>query len=507
MNEAGKVMGNGSERIVKDEKTGEQESPKEGFRRFIKDLTSPRLLLYKIIYFLNLAAIVILWPQFTVHQAALGLSIAHTGIFSTVESSFNIFTPFLGGFVADKIGNYKIILILSSVLTSVLAFLHTLVPSATVSLAANTTDIANITDPLSTTTAAPANATSSPKLEVDPELLTITFWTYLAIRVSHGVLNTVSFTLFDAAVMAEVQEKGTDYGFQRAWGTLAAAVASFLSGYLVQATGGYSMIFYVSAALQLLSAGLMLFLSLDFKPPATALTRLILRLFANAEVIMFFIAILAAGVFFGFLETFMYRYIFSLGGDNRLLGLTVTVGTPFEFILNLLASFLVPYTGHASIIMFGLLGHAIRLLGFSYLENPWWVLGLEVLESISNGLISTVGIMYCTVLFSLESIASFRGIFVVVYYGVGRSIGAASGSWLQDAFGERESYRILAWVAFASSFLYAASFYSLKRWRTWRREAKTPEVVVHDDKVSTISHSDLQRKNSGIDNPSWVPEE
>lgn len=505
MSEAGKVVGNGSEGLARDEKAGRRESLKEGFRRFIKDLTSARLLVYKILFFLYLAAIVILWPQFTVHQASLGLSITQTGIFSTVESAFNIFTPFLGGFVADKIGNYKMILVLSSVLTSVLAFLHTLVPSAMVPVDGNTTDITNITDAL--TTAIPDNTTSSPTLEVDPELVTITFWSYLIVRTSHAVLYIVSFALFEAAVMAEVQEKELDYGFQRAWGTLAATAASFLSGYLVQVTGGYNVIFYVSAALQLASAGLLLFLSLDFKPPSTNLTRLILRLSANAEVIMFFIAILAAGVFFGFLETYMYRYIFSLGGDNQLLGLTVTVGTPFEFILNLLASFLVPYTGHASIIMFGLLGHAIRLLGFSYLVNPWWVLGLEVLESISNGLVITVGIMYCTVLFSLESIASFRGLFVIIYFGVGKSIGAASGSWLQHVVGERESYRVLSWVAFACTFLYAAAFYSLKRWRTWRGEAeKTPDVVVPDDKVSTISRPDLQEKN-GIDNPSWVSDE
>ncbi|XP_045138797.1 uncharacterized protein LOC123520531 [Portunus trituberculatus] len=478
MGKAGRVMDKDKTELAKDEKAGKKESLKESFRRFIKDLTTPRLLLYKIIYFLYLAAIVILWPQFTVHQAALGLSVAHTGIFSTVESAFNVFTPFLAGFVADKIGNYKIILVLSSVLTSVLAFLHTLVPSAMVPFAANTTDITNITDALTTTaTAAPANTTSSPALDVDPELLTITFWTYLAVRTAHGALHVISYTLFDAAVMAEVQEKGTDYGFQRAWGTLAATAASFLSGYLVQTTEGYSVIFYVSTALQLFSAGLMIFLSLDFKPPSTGLTRLILRLFANTEVILFFIAILAAGVFFGFLETFMYRYIFSLGGDNKLLGLTVTVGTPFELIFNLLASFLVPYTGHAAIIMFGLVGHAIRLLGFSYLENPWWVLGLEVLESISNGLTFTVSMMYCTVLFSLETIVSFRGLFVVVYFGVGKSIGAASGSWLQDVFGERGSFRVLSWVAFASAFLYAAAFYGHKRWRMWRGKQRRLQTL------------------------------
>lgn len=61
----------------------------------------------------------------------------------------------------------------------------------------------------------------------------------------------------------------------------------------------------------------------------------------------------------------------------------------------------------------------LSVTGFSFLVDPWWVIPLEILESVSNGLLSTVGVMYCTVLFSLESIASFRGIFAVVYFGVG----------------------------------------------------------------------------------------
>ncbi|MPC40184.1 hypothetical protein E2C01_033740 [Portunus trituberculatus] len=116
--------------------------------------------------------------------------------------------------------------------------------------------------------------------------------------------------------------------------------------------------------------------------------------------------------------------------------------------------------------------------------------------------------MYCTVLFSLESIASFRGLFVVVYFGVGKSIGAGSGSWLQDVFGERGSFRVLSWVAFASAFLYAVAFYGHKRWRMWRGEAeKTSDAVVPDGKVSTISRSDRQEIKNGIDNPSLVSDE
>ena len=53
------------------------------------------------------------------------------------------------------------------------------------------------------------------------------------------MLQAVCYTLFEAAVMAEVQTTGLDYGFQRAWGTLAVLGASFASGYLVQLTGGF----------------------------------------------------------------------------------------------------------------------------------------------------------------------------------------------------------------------------------------------------------------------------
>lgn len=70
-----------------------------------------------------------------------------------------------------------------------------------------------------------------------------------------------------------------------------------------------------------------------------------------------------AGIFFGFLETYMYRYLSGLGASPVLVGLTVTVGAPFEVVLTLLASYLVPLTGHAPIIVFGLFGHAVRLFG------------------------------------------------------------------------------------------------------------------------------------------------
>lgn len=71
------------------------------------------------------------------------------------------------------------------------------------------------------------------------------------------------------------------------------------------------------------------------------------------------------GVFFGYMETFMYRYLILLGGSKVLVGLTVTVGAPFEFIVTILTSYIVGKVGHAPIIMLGLLAQAVRLFGKS----------------------------------------------------------------------------------------------------------------------------------------------
>ncbi|XP_050738506.1 major facilitator superfamily domain-containing protein 6-like isoform X1 [Eriocheir sinensis] len=509
------VMSKGDkEQEQKEERKGSaMEKVNKGFKRFLEDLTNKRLFVYKMIYFTLLAGVVILWPQFTVHQASLGLTVAHTGTFSAIVSGVSVVIPFLSGVLGDKMGNYKIMLIITTLLAALLALLFSIVPSAKIPNLNNlngtnyTTDITTTSTYDTVTLPTPANSTSSSSSLglVDEDLMPFTFWSYLAVRVLYGVLQAVSYTLFEAAVMVEVQATGMDYGFQRAWGTLGVMVASFLSGYLVELTAGFSIVFYISTALQVVAAALMLFLRLEFKLPATSLTRNILSQIANAEVLMFFAAVLVAGIFFGFLETYMYRYLSGLGASPVLVGLTVTVGAPFEVVLTLLASYLVPLTGHAPIIVFGLFGHAVRLFGFSLLVNPWWVLPFEILESVTNGLLVTVGIMYCTVLFSLESIASFRGIFSVVYFGVGQLVGAASGSWLQSALGDRGAFRAFGYFAVAFAFSYAAAYYAFRRRGRSKEEARGPAEHAGENRSSQQpASSNVGTQMKGFDNKAWV---
>lgn len=59
------------------------------------------------------------------------------------------------------------------------------------------------------------------------------------------------------------------------------------------------MIFYVSAGLQVIAAGLVLLLRLEYKLPAQKLTWDIVRQIRQVKVAMFFTAMLASGEAFG----------------------------------------------------------------------------------------------------------------------------------------------------------------------------------------------------------------
>lgn len=98
----------------------------------------------------------------------------------------------------------------------------------------------------------------------DPSL---TFWAYLTVRTSMGVLTAASLMMFEGAVMATVQEMGGDYGIQRFVGNFGAIVFAPLGGYVIDASLGYEAAIYIYLVLKLIAALLILLIRLDFKPP------------------------------------------------------------------------------------------------------------------------------------------------------------------------------------------------------------------------------------------------
>ncbi|XP_058802844.1 uncharacterized protein LOC131670884 [Phymastichus coffea] len=101
---------------------------KSFFRRIIKDFRQKKLMPLKLIFFVQTSTLYILYPYLTIHMRELGISVEETAIMSAITPFVAIIMPPVAGLIADRIGNFKILLSLFSALGGAAALLLLLVP-------------------------------------------------------------------------------------------------------------------------------------------------------------------------------------------------------------------------------------------------------------------------------------------------------------------------------------------------------------------------------------------
>lgn len=73
---------------------------------------------------------------------------------------------------------------------------------------------------------------SNPKVTVELDM-TVTFWSYLFVRVFVGIVSGTSFAMFEGAVIAILREHKADYGLQRIYATIGGMISSPISGWMI----------------------------------------------------------------------------------------------------------------------------------------------------------------------------------------------------------------------------------------------------------------------------------
>ncbi|XP_067134457.1 major facilitator superfamily domain-containing protein 6-like [Centruroides vittatus] len=96
---------------------------------FFQDLKNKQLLPIKLLLFLQAAGDMALYPFITLHMKYLGISITDIGIQFAVSPVATLIATPLVGLLADKIGNFKIMLSISLILCAVVSQLFMLVPA------------------------------------------------------------------------------------------------------------------------------------------------------------------------------------------------------------------------------------------------------------------------------------------------------------------------------------------------------------------------------------------
>lgn len=469
-------------------------------RKFWSDLTTVSLLKAKFLWFTTLFSVVVIWPFLSLHMTSIGLSERDVGIASSLSAALTIICPFIFGFIADKIGNFKFLLSGLTFLCGIASLLFTVIPPSTTSVspyAINDTEYwtnstsANITGRNTTIDIIP--------MHQENDNYATTFWSYLAVRGFFVFVQGGSYTLFEGAVMSYMQEKNLDYGMQRAWGTLAVGISPMVGGKLNDFYGGMQLSFCLSAAFFFITAAALLFFDMEFKKPAKNLCKEIYSQIINAEIIMLLLTMMAVGALIGYIETFLYVYLFGMGASNILIGLAVSAGVPFEIVIQICATPIVGKIGHVNALVIGTFLYAIRTLGLIFLTNPWWVLPFEILEAMTGGLFMTAALMYCTELVTLSSVTSFRGLIGVFYWGIGKLVGSSIGTIIRENIGDRGTFTVMTIFALTTSIIYLTSYKLYKKYQSHQIPMQS------STEVKSSKHSKDKELEKGVDNPAWVP--
>ncbi|KAI5748763.1 hypothetical protein M8J76_001727 [Diaphorina citri] len=286
------------------------------------------------------------------------------------------------------------------------------------------------------------------------------FWLYFLLRFLGTTMLSASVTVMDPIALTLIQEYGGEFGRERLFSTVGQAIFSPLTGLLIDYRSrqvghtDYSSAFYLYDILLAISMLTVLMMPLGAKVPADNIMKDLMRLLRLPHVITFIFFLFVLGNCWGFIESYLFLYLKELGAPNYLLGITVSVGTMSSIPFLYGAEKITKQIGHVNIIIVAFFSHAVRLIGYSFIENPWWVFPFETIESLAVHLMWVAAATYCTLLAPRNLIASFIGILGMAHFSLGRGSGSFLGGHLMGDYGTRQSFQIMGVVSAISGVLY-----------------------------------------------------
>lgn len=201
-----------------------------------------------------------------------------------------------------------------------------------------------------------------------------TFWIYFGLRFLATTMLSAGVTIMDPIALTMIEKYGGDFGRERLFSSIGMAIFSPITGILIDYTSrglgytDYSAAFYTYDILLIISTITVLMMPLGEKLPVDNVFRDLFRLLKMPHVMVFIIFLFALGNFWGFIESFLFLYLKELGAPNYLLGITITVGTVSSIPFLYGAEKITRVFGHVNLIIVAFFSHAVRLVGYSFIE-------------------------------------------------------------------------------------------------------------------------------------------
>lgn len=239
----------------------------------------------------------------------------------------------------------------------------------------------------------------------------------------------------------EVLDKQSDrYGQIRLWGSIGWGIGAPLIGPLVERFGLHWS-FYGHAILLLVGLLIAVRLPVAQQSNGGNFVTGLKRLLQDIRWPLFLLIIFVAGFGDAIARNYSFLYYKELGASNTLMGLSLTIGTISELVVLALSSLLLKRFGSQKLLILGASTQALRLLGWSFINDPYLALSLQLLNGLSFGALWMAGVAYAKEIAPPGLSAVAQGLLSGVYFGLASVVGALLGGLWYEQLGSWGMYR------------------------------------------------------------------
>lgn len=277
-----------------------------------------------------------------------------------------------------------------------------------------------------------------------------TFWIFSMIFLVGQIAFAPIFSLIDAITYDFLGDERQKWGKQRLWGTVGLGIFALASGFLMDLfTGGegktdYTVAFVIFAVVEFLSAFMTsLYHVSDDVTCSRPAFKDMPALLKRPDVALLLLVVVVFGMYTGLIETFLFIHLKEMGQPPQLLlGLAIVSNCVPQVVMFFFSGAVVKKIGHFNCLCVSCAAFAVRMCAYSVLSNPWMVLLIEPLHSITFGLFYAATSAYGSLITPKGLHGTIQGIIGSLYFGIGRGVGSVEGGQLIEAYGTGTTFRI-----------------------------------------------------------------
>ncbi len=279
--------------------------------------------------------------------------------------------------------------------------------------------------------------------------VTQAFHWLIVVVVAMALCQSPITPLVDNSVLELLGDRRHRYGRIRMWGAIGWGAAGPVAGHLVEHFGlSASFIIYVALFSVCLGVALILPIA-HVRVPAfwTGLRELV----GNRQWRVFLSLAFASGAGLSVVHHYLFLYLESIGSGRALMGYALTVGTLSEMVVFYFGDRLLSRFGRRRLLAASMIGGAVRVTAYSFIETPQLALACQLLHGPSFALFWIAGVSYAHALSPQGLGATAQGQFLGVNFGLGGATGAIFGGLLFEHYGLFAMYRVAAvWLVLAT---------------------------------------------------------